>query len=292
LSTALLATDLPGMQPLVKGKVRDMYDLGDQMLLVATDRISAFDVILPTGIPGKGDVLTKMSAFWFDKTKHIVNNHYITCDVNRYPPQMRPHYDQLAGRSMLIKKADRIDIECVVRGYLAGSGWAEYRSNGTVCGTSLPAGLKESSELPQAIFTPSTKAETGHDENITIQEMADSIGWELAETISASALAIYNYAKEYARVRGIIIADTKVEFGIVDGQVILIDELLTPDSSRFWDMAVYEPGRSQPSFDKQFVRDWLVASGWNKEPPAPKLPPEVVERTTEKYSEAYRRLVQ
>lgn len=284
-------TQLDGVSLLFRGKVRDVYDLGDDLLLVATDRISAFDVVLPTPIPDKGAVLTQLSAFWFDKTSSIIRNHCVCTDVARYPAPVRRYADQLTGRSMLVKKARRLDVECVVRGYLAGSAWAEYRRRGTVCGRRLPSGLIWNEQLPEAIFTPATKAVSGHDENIGIDRMAELLGDDLANRIVATSLQIYRYAHDYARTRGLILADTKMEFGVLDDDLILIDELLTPDSSRYWDSERYEPGRDQPSFDKQYVRDWLEAVGWNKEPPAPVIPPEVVERTSQKYRDAYRRLV-
>jgi phosphoribosylaminoimidazole-succinocarboxamide synthase len=276
-----------------RGKVRDSYDLGDKLLLVATDRVSAFDSVLPSLIPDKGRVLNGLSAFWFQKTTHIVPSHLIA-NVDKagvldaYLPS--PSSADLIGRSMIVHKAQRVPVECVVRGYLAGSAWEEYRGQGPVFDLPLPPGLKESQELPQPLFTPTTKADSGHDQPLSPPEVVKLVGEELAQDIQEKSLAIYNYAREYARTRGIIIADTKFEFGLIDGKLALIDELLTPDSSRFWDINKYEVGRSQPSFDKQPLRDWLVASGWNKEPPAPPLPPEVVEQTAERYREAHRRL--
>ncbi|MCL5256334.1 MAG: phosphoribosylaminoimidazolesuccinocarboxamide synthase [Chloroflexi bacterium] len=290
MAQPLLQTYIPSLALYGRGKVRDTYDLNDKLLIVATDRISAFDSILPTGIPGKGEVLTQMSAFWFRRTAGIQENHMITADFAEFPEDLKPFEDQLAGRSMLVKKAQRIDIECVVRGYLAGSGWAEYKRSQTICGIKLPAGLRESEKLPEPIFTPSTKAESGHDMNISIEEMGELVGPVWPRELRDKSLRVYATAERYARAKGIIIADTKVEYGLLDGKVILIDELLTPDSSRFWDTASYEPGRSQPSLDKQYVRDWLEASGWDKEPPAPPLPEDVVQKTSEKYWEAYRRL--
>ncbi|MGB2884566.1 MAG: phosphoribosylaminoimidazolesuccinocarboxamide synthase [Dehalococcoidia bacterium] len=297
--SVLLETDLPNL--FYRGKVRDTYEVADdQFLLIATDRVSAFDVVLPAGIPDKGIVLNQFSAFWFEQTSHIVPNHLIDVvnDVNwlnstygervcsgyySYPPYV-------ARRSMIVRRAERIDVECVVRGYISGSAWAEYQKSGTICGITLPEDLRESEQLSQPIFTPTTKADTGHDEPITIEEMRGLIGEALTREIMEKSLAIYDYAAQYARGRGIIIADTKMEFGMVNGKLILIDELLTPDSSRFWDVETYSPGKPQPSFDKQPLRDWLSASGWNKEPPAPELPPEIVESTAERYREAYRRL--
>ncbi len=289
----LLMTEshLGGVPLLFRGKVRDIYDLGDRLLLVATDRISAFDVVLPTPIPDKGVVLTQLSAFWFGKTRSIIANHLIGVAVREYPEQVREAVDELAGRSMLVWKTRRIDVECVVRGYLAGSAWAEYRRSGTVCGQELPPGLAWNARLPNPIFTPATKAASGHDENISVERMADVVGSELTQKIIEVSLALYRFAHDYARSRGLILADTKLEFGILDDRLILIDELLTPDSSRYWDLELYEPGREQPSFDKQYVRDWLDASGWNRKPPAPVLPPDVVERTSQKYRDAYRRIV-
>jgi len=271
--------------------------MGDLLLIVATDRISAFDVVLPCGIPDKGLVLNQLSAFWFEQTKDIVPNHLVEVvdDVrclDAYLP-VESHFsypEYLTGRSMVVRKAERILIECVARGYLAGSGWAEYQQNGTICGLSLPAGLKESQELPRPMFTPTTKAETGHDQPLTMEGVRKMVGDEVAEQIREKSLALYNYGLEYARGKGIIIADTKMEFGLDNDTLILIDELLTPDSSRFWEAGLYEVGQSQPSYDKQPVRDWLSASGWNKEPPAPMLPPEVISDTTRRYRQAYERL--
>jgi phosphoribosylaminoimidazole-succinocarboxamide synthase len=289
--SVLLETELPNLY--YRGKVRDLYQLGDDLLVIATDRISAFDVVLPSGVPGKGLVLNQLSAFWFQKTAHIVPNHLIRAvdDIDwlnatygiSYPPY-------IAHRSMLVRKAERIPIECVVRGYISGSAWAEYAEKGTISGFPQPHELKESERLPQPLFTPTTKATTGHDLPISWEEMESLVGEALTRELREKSIEIYQYAEEYARSRGIIIADTKMEFGIIEGQLHLIDELLTPDSSRFWDAESYAPGGPQPSFDKQPVRDWLTQSGWNKEPPAPPLPPEVVAKTTERYKEAYRRL--
>jgi phosphoribosylaminoimidazole-succinocarboxamide synthase len=286
----VLHLELPGILKLKSGKVRDIFDLGDSLLFVASDRISAFDCIMPNGIPRKGEVLTQISYFWFSRTESFQPNHLISRAGEPLPANLQPFASQLAGRSMIVKKAKPLAIECVVRGYLAGSGWKEYRSSQTVCGIRLPAGLKESSELPEPIFTPATKAETGHDENISFEEAAKIVGADIAEQARAASLKIYNAARDYARQRGIIIADTKFEFGILDGQLILIDEVLTPDSSRFWPADQYAPGKGQPSFDKQFVRDYLETLDWNKMPPAPSLPPEVVAKTQAKYLEAYERL--
>lgn len=284
-STVLLNTQLP-FKLFGKGKVRDTYDLGDKLLMVTTDRLSAFDVVLPNGIPSKGQVLTKLSAFWFRETEQIVPNHLISTNLNEYPPELRAHRNQLAGRSMLIKKAHRINFECVVRGYLAGSAWKEYRQTGMVCGIKLPKGLREADQLPEPIFTPATKAEEGHDLNISLEEMKNHLGEDLGQALAETSLAIFTYAAKFALDKGIIIADTKMEFGLLNHQLILIDELLTPDSSRFWAVGDYAPGQSPPSFDKQFVRDYLERIGWNKQPPAPELPPDVVEGTSQRYREA------
>jgi phosphoribosylaminoimidazole-succinocarboxamide synthase len=291
-----MTTDL-SLPLFIRGKVRDTYDLGDRLLIVATDRISAFDVVLPCGIPDKGLVLNQLSAFWFDQTRNIIPNHLIEViddvkSLGRYRPKgSRTAYPSyLAKRSMIVKKVARIPVECVVRGYLAGSAWGEYQTSGMVCGIPLPEGLKESQKLPRPLFTPTTKAETGHDQPLTMAEMEKLVGKVQTAEIQEKSLAVYNYAWEYALDKGIIIADTKMEFGLLDGKLILIDELLTPDSSRFWDAKQYRVGQSQPSYDKQPVRDWLVQSGWNKEPPAPMLPSEVIEATTKRYREAYEKL--
>jgi phosphoribosylaminoimidazole-succinocarboxamide synthase len=286
----VLQLDLPGVKKLKSGKVREVFDLGDRLLFVATDRISAFDVIMPNGIPRKGEVLTQISYFWFAQTESFQPNHLLSRASDPLPKNLRPFASQLARRSMIVKKAKPLAIECVVRGYLAGSGWKEYQKFQTVCGIKLPLGLKESSELPEPVFTPATKAETGHDENIPFAEAAKIVGADIAEEARAKSLKIYNSARDYARQRGIIIADTKFEFGLFDGKLILIDEVLTPDSSRFWPADQYQPGRGQPSFDKQFVRDYLETLDWNKTPPGPVLPPNVVAKTSAKYLEAYERL--
>jgi phosphoribosylaminoimidazole-succinocarboxamide synthase len=286
----LLQLDLPGVRKLKSGKVREVFDLGDRLLFVATDRISAFDVIMPNGIPRKGEVLTQISYFWFAQTEAFQPNHLLSRADDPLPPSLQPYAAQLARRAMIVKKAQPLAIECVVRGYLAGSGWKEYREHQTVCGIKLPPGLLESSELPAPIFTPATKAETGHDENIPFDRAAEIVGTDIAERVRAASLKLYRFASDYARRRGIIIADTKFEFGLRDGILILIDEALTPDSSRFWPADQYQPGKAQPSFDKQFVRDYLETLDWNKTPPAPALPPEVVARTQAKYMEAYERL--
>ncbi|MEW6325331.1 MAG: phosphoribosylaminoimidazolesuccinocarboxamide synthase [Nitrospirota bacterium] len=291
----VVQTNFPNLGPKRQGKVRDIYDLGDRLLLIATDRISAFDVVLPDPIPGKGALLTRMSAFWFhwlEQPPDPIEHHLVTTDVDRFPPACRPYRDQLAGRSMLVKKVPPLPVECIVRGYLAGSGWKEYAASGTVCGLPLPDGLTESSRLPEPIFTPSTKAATGHDQNISFQAMAALIGEAPAKQLREASLKIYQRAAAYAEGRGILIADTKFEFGLdpATDRLLLIDEVLTPDSSRFWPKAGYRPGRPQPSFDKQFVRDALNASGWNHQPPAPRLSPETIAQTAEKYSEALQRL--
>ncbi|HEX3154804.1 MAG TPA: phosphoribosylaminoimidazolesuccinocarboxamide synthase [Candidatus Angelobacter sp.] len=287
-SRILLQTDFPELTLHARGKVRDLYSLNGQLLFVATDRISAFDYVLATGIPEKGRVLTQLSLFWFDFLKDVVNNHLVTASVDQYPAPLKKYADDLRGRSMLVTKAQMIDIECVARGYLSGSGWKEYQKTGEVCGIKLPVGLKESDKLPEPIFTPATKALTGHDENISIEEMAKRTGKELAEKLRDLTLKIYKTAADYAAGRGIIIADTKFEFGQTSQGLILADEVLTPDSSRFWPADKYQPGKAQESFDKQFVRDYLEAIKWNKQPPAPSLPEDVARKTSEKYIEAYR----
>lgn len=290
----VLQTPLP--LPLFgRGKVRDTYSVGaDALLIVATDRISAYDSILPTGIPYKGEVLTALSAFWLRKTAHIMPNHFVSIDPSEYPFDWAAwpaeQQAQLPGRSMLVKRAERIDIECVARGYLSGSGWAEYRQSGSVAGIALPPGLPESSRLPEPIFTPAIKAQSGHDENISFVQMCEIVGQELSDVLRTATLTLYRSAAEYALTRGIIIADTKFEFGLLRGKPILIDEMLTPDSSRFWEVDSYREGQAQVSLDKQYVRDWLTASGWDREPPAPELPGEVARKTSEKYLEAYRRI--
>ncbi len=287
----LVETALPSAPLFHRGKVRDTYDLGDHLLMVATDRISAFDVVLPNGIPDKGAVLTQLSAFWFQLTGDVVPNHFrCLVDSTQIEGVPFPIPLDLLGRSMLVPKARRVDVECVARGYLSGSGWQEYRETGKVCGIRLPPGLRESEELPQPIFTPATKAASGHDINISFEETVELVGAKAADVLRVRTLAVYNFARDYARERGIIIADTKLEFGWLDDELIAIDELCTPDSSRFWPADGYQPGRPQPSFDKQPVRDWLIDSGWNKEPPPPVLPPEVVEGTAERYREAFRRI--
>ena len=287
----VLKTDFDGLTLVNRGKVRDLYDLGDSLLIVSTDRLSAFDVVLPDGSPRKGEVLNKMALFWFGQVEDIMPNHIITADVNEFPASCRPYVDVLAGRSVVVKKAKPLPIECIVRGYLSGSGSKDYQKTGAICGISLPAGLRESEVLPEPIFTPSTKADVGeHDENISFDAVCAKIGSAMAAEVRRLAIAVYLRAREIAETKGIIIADTKMEFGTHDGRIILIDELLTPDSSRFWPMDAYEPGRSQNSFDKQFVRDYLLALDWNQKPPAPKLPADIIEKTSERYIEAYRRL--
>ncbi len=292
----LIATNLP-LPLFIRGKVRDTYELGNQLLIVATDRISAFDSVLPCGIPDKGLVLNQLSAFWFRKTENIVTNHLIetiseVSHLDNYlPPASRFSYPTyLAGRAMVVQKVRRLPLECVVRGYLSGSAWAEYQEQGTINGAPLPQGLRESQELPEPLFTPTSKEESGHDRPLSIDDVKGMVGEILAEEIRKKSLAIYRYAREYAQARGIIVADTKMEFGMADDMLVLIDELLTPDSSRFWDTEFYKVGQPQPSYDKQPVRDWLVSSGWNKEPPAPMLPSEAIEATTKRYREAYERL--
>ncbi|HTH49166.1 MAG TPA: phosphoribosylaminoimidazolesuccinocarboxamide synthase [Candidatus Limnocylindria bacterium] len=286
----LLTLNLPGFPPPRRGKVREVFDLGDRLLFVATDRISAFDCVMPNGIPRKGEVLTQLSHFWFDLTEAWLPNHRLARAGDPLPASLAPFARELQGRSMIVKKAQPLAIECVVRGYLAGSGWKEYQKSRTVCGLPLPEGLQESSELPAPIFTPATKAVSGHDENIPFERAAEIVGPAIAEQARTLSLKLYGFARDYARQRGIIIADTKFEFGLHEGQLILIDEVLTPDSSRFWPADQYAAGRSQPSYDKQFVRDYLETLAWNKTPPAPALPADVVAHTQAKYLEAYERL--
>jgi phosphoribosylaminoimidazole-succinocarboxamide synthase len=290
MADSIFQTDLKGVPLLKRGKVRDIYDLGDALLIVATDRISAFDVVLPTPIPDKGKILTLMTLFWLDFLKDIVENHLITADVENYPEELKVYKDILHQRSMIVKKAEVIPIECIVRGYITGSAMKEYQKTGKVCGIELPQGLKEADKLPEPIFTPSTKAEEGHDINITFEEMINLVGKETAETLKELSLKLYTKAANYAEKKGIIIADTKFEFGISDGKIILIDEVLTPDSSRFWPKDEYEPGKPQKSFDKQFIRDWLKSISWEDNTPPPPIPPEIVEKTREKYLEALYRL--
>ena len=292
----LIETGLPNL--LHRGKVRDTYSITDDLLLmVATDRISAFDVVLPTGIPNKGLVLNRISSFWFNKTEHLIPNHLVTladaegaADLLSQNPTLAGVSPELASQAMIVKRAERLDLECIVRGYITGSAWAEYRRQGTVSGQPMPDGLVEGIKFPEPLFTPTTKAEEGHDQNMSPQEVEDLVGAEMAQQLEEASKAVYEFAHDYSQERGIILADTKMEFGLLNGQLILIDELLTPDSSRFWDMEGYAPGKSQPNYDKQFVRDWLLDQGWNQEPPAPELPEDVVSKTTERYTEAYRRL--
>ena len=291
LDPVLLKTDFPNLELFASGKVRDVYRVGsDHLLFVATDRISAFDYVLATGIPHKGRVLTQISMFWFDFLKDTVANHLVTAQVSKYPPEVQPYSDQLRGRSMLVQRAEMFPVECVVRGYLSGSGWKEYKTTGGVCGIKLPAGLRESDKLPEPIFTPATKATTGHDENISFEEMCKLVDPADAKQLRDLSIAIYTKASDYARTKGIIIADTKFEFGKTAAGITLADEVLTPDSSRFWPAELYSPGMSQQSFDKQYVRDYLEEIRWNKQPPAPSLPAEVARKTSEKYVEAYRKL--
>ncbi len=288
ISAVVWETHFPGVPLRSRGKVRDLYEFGDRLLIIATDRLSAFDVVLPTPIPDKGRVLTQLSLFWFERLRDVVPNHVLSS--SEFPEELAAYREQLEGRSMLVRRTQPVPIECVVRGYLAGSGWKDYRATGKVCGIALPAGLRESERLPQAIFTPATKATSGHDENISFDEAAARIGGSLVERLRAISLELYLRAAAYAEPRGILLADTKFEFGLLSGEPIWIDEALTPDSSRFWPADGYTPGRPQPSFDKQYVRDYLERTGWSKQPPAPELPAEVVAGTRSKYREAYRRL--
>ena len=287
----LLETSLNGLTLVRRGKVRDLYACEDALIIIATDRISAFDYVLGSGIPDKGRVLTQLSAFWFDRTRHIVDNHVLSADVDHFPSAAAKHAKQLDGRAMLVRKTTPLSIECVARGYLSGSGWKDYRATGGVCGIRLPAGLVESDRLSQPLFTPATKAESGHDLNISESEAASMVGAKLLERLKRLTLDLYAFGVAHAEARGIILADTKYEFGLTDsGQLLLIDEVMTPDSSRYWPRDLYRPGAAQPSFDKQFVRDYLESIGWNKQPPVPTLPDEVVARTRDKYLEAFRRL--
>lgn len=290
MEAILLDINLPGIKLFRKGKVRNVFDLGDTLLLVASDRISAFDYIMPNGIPDKGKILNQISLFWFDFTKGIIKNHVIEADVAKFPKELLPYREKLAKRSIVAKRAKLIPIECVVRGYLSGVGWKEYQMSQSICGIKLPAGLTESDKLPEPIFTPTTKAEVGHDQNVAFEQVIDAVGRETAETIKDKTIAIYKACADYARTKGIIIADTKFEFGFYNNEILLIDEILSPDSSRFWPLELYKPGGPQPSYDKQFVRDYLESIKWNKEPPVPPLPAEVVKKTREKYMEAYKKL--
>ena len=289
MTPVVLETRLEGLK-VRRGKVRDVYDLGDHLLLVATDRISAYDVVMPTGIPDKGRILTALSLWWFDFLADLTPNHLVTADVRRMPPAVRAHARDLDGRTMLCRKAGVFPVECVVRGYLAGSGWREYQKSRTVCGVPLPGGLRQCDRLPEPIFTPATKAESGHDENISFERAADLLGAKAAAELRDRSLAVYKKAADYARRHGILIADTKFEWGEADGRILLIDEVLTPDSSRFWPADAYEPGHDQPSFDKQFLRNWLDTLDWDKTPPGPNLPDDIVAKTRAKYIEAYERL--
>jgi phosphoribosylaminoimidazole-succinocarboxamide synthase len=287
----VLSTDFKDLKLVSRGKVRDIYDCGDTLLIVATDRISAFDVVLPDGIPCKGAVLSQMSAYWFAEMREVIDNHFISADPAAFPPLCRAHAETLKGRAMLVKKAKPLPVECVVRGYLAGSGWTEYQRNGSICGIPIEKGLKESSRLEEPIFTPTTKAEQGtHDENITMEKVEEIIGAELARRVREASLRLYARGSEMARRKGIIICDTKFEFGLFRGDLILIDEVLTPDSSRFWPEDEYQPGRPQRSFDKQFVRDYLLTLSWDKTPPAPHLPDDIIRKTSERYQEAFTRI--
>ncbi len=289
-STALCETHLSNREPITRGKVRDIYDLGDRLVIVATDRISAFDWVNPVGIPDKGKILTQMSVFWFERMKDTVRNHLISADLADFPRDFQAHPDQCAGRSMLVEKCEMFPVEFVIRGYLAGSGWKEYQHSGTVCGQKLPEGLVEASKLEEPIFTPATKATDGHDINISPERAGQMIGNSLMEAASGAAKRVYLRAREIAGAKGIILCDTKFEFGALNGELVLADEILTPDSSRFWPADQYVPGRSQPSFDKQFVRDWLETTGWDKNSPPPPLPDDIVAKTREKYVGAYRQL--
>ena len=288
--SVVLETNLKGVKLFNRGKVRDIYTVGPHLLIVATDRISAYDSVLGSGIPWKGKVLTALTLFWLDYLRDITPNHLVTADVDEMPPEVARHADVLRGRTMLVRRAEVVPIECVVRGYLAGSGWREYQESASVCGIKLPAGLRQADKLPEPIFTPATKAESGHDENISIEQARGLVGTDLANELRDKTIAIYRKAAEYARGRGIIISDTKFEWGRCDGKLILVDEVLTPDSSRFWPADSYKPGSSPFAFDKQYVRDWLDASGWDHSPPGPALPDEVVEKTSQRYLEACRRL--
>ncbi|MFN3324184.1 MAG: phosphoribosylaminoimidazolesuccinocarboxamide synthase [Bryobacteraceae bacterium] len=290
-SPVLIESSIPELELHGRGKVRDIYRVGDdKLLIIATDRISAFDYILGTGVPDKGRVLTQISLFWFDFLRDLVPNHLLTACADEYPEVLRRHRDQLEGRSMLVRRARMVDVECVARGYISGSGWKDYQMSGAICGIPLPAGLRESDKLPEPIFTPATKAQTGHDENVSFQAVASMIGAELAGRLRDLTLTIYSRAAAYAETRGILLADTKFEFGFVGDELVLADEVLTPDSSRFWPRETYRPGGPQPSYDKQYVRDYLESIRWNKQPPAPGLPDEVALKTSEKYKEAYRAL--
>ncbi len=289
-SNVLLKTDFKDLKLFRRGKVRDVYDLGDKLLIVSTDRISCFDVVLPNGIPDKGKVLTSISLFWFDLIKDIIPHHLITADVDKYPNDLKKYREDLAGRSMLVLKSKPLPVECIVRGYISGSGWKEYKEKQSICGISLPSGLKESDKLPEIIFTPSTKADVGHDQNVNQKYIENLVGVDIADRLKKVSIEVYKRASDYALGKGIIIADTKFEFGMHNDKMIIIDEVLTPDSSRFWPLNEYKPGGACPSFDKQFVRDYLETLDWNKTPPAPTLPQEIIHKTNQKYLDAYRKL--
>lgn len=286
-TAVLLESNLPDVKLAARGKVRDIYEVGDKLLFVASDRISAFDVVLPNGIPRKGEILTKLSIFWFDFLKDLVPTHFITANVDDYPDPLPKYREQIEGRSMLVKKLEMFPIECVARGYLAGSGWKEYQQTGKVCGIALQPGIRENGLLPEPLFTPATKAQEGHDENITFEQACGLVGEEMCKKLRDLTLEIYSRAQQHALASGLVLADTKFEFGLLDGQIVLGDEVLTPDSSRYWPLETYQPGKPQPSYDKQYVRDYLESINFNKQPPAPELPPEVVANTSAKYEEAY-----
>jgi phosphoribosylaminoimidazole-succinocarboxamide synthase len=290
MESAILETQFPEIPLQLRGKVRDVYEVGKDLLIVATDRISAFDVVMPTGIPDKGKVLTQLSVHWFSATRHIVPNHLVTAEVSEYPSHLEPYRDQLRLRSMLVRRAQPMPFECVVRGYLYGSGWKEYQQTGSLCGISLPKGLSQADKFPEPIFTPATKAESGHDINVSLDTVANELGMELANRLKELALQLYTFGAAEAETKGIIIADTKFEFGLDGDDLFLIDEILTPDSSRFWPADSYQPGRSQPSYDKQFVRDYLEGLDWDKTPPGPELPDDVVTGTRDRYRQAYQRI--
>ncbi|KPJ59188.1 MAG: phosphoribosylaminoimidazole-succinocarboxamide synthase [Latescibacteria bacterium DG_63] len=291
MSASLTEISLENLEPICRGKVRDVYDVGDgHLVIVATDRISAFDCVLPSGIPEKGRILTEISAFWFEKLRHIVRNHFITCDTAQFPPAFAPYASLVKGRAMFVRKAERIDFECVARGYLAGSAWQEYSRKGTVSEVPVPKGLGEAAKLPRPIFSPATKAASGHDENISFARLKSTVGSELADQLRRVSLELYSFAARHCEERGLIVADTKFEFGLLDGELILIDEVLSPDSSRFWPLESYEPGGPQESFDKQFVRDYLKSIGWKGDPPAPPLLPDVVANTRQRYLEALEKI--
>ncbi|MEX2425997.1 MAG: phosphoribosylaminoimidazolesuccinocarboxamide synthase [Thermomicrobiaceae bacterium] len=290
MQEAVTSLELPGVPHFRSGKVRETFDLGDRLLMVATDRVSTFDIVLPTGIPARGIILTQFSRFWFERLTEIIPNHLITTGLDDLPPHIQRYNHLLKDRTMIARKADRIDIECVARGYISGSAWSSYLQDGTFCGHQLPSGLQESDKLSEPIFTPTTKASSGHDEPITIQQMVDMVGLELTRKLEDLTLQLYAFAEAFCRERGIILADTKFEFGFINDELCLIDEVFTPDSSRFWDASQYEPGHAQPSYDKQILRDWLIQSGWYREPPAPELPPDVALGAAQRYYEVFQRL--